>query len=80
MDSIDIVTILLVQEIHTKSKKPHQRHVFGQWSAEEDAKAVDLSKVGKDLFYLHGSGIKCRTIEVLDGLRVIDGGLFRALY
>jgi hypothetical protein len=46
MDSIDIVTIvLLVQEIHTKFKKLHQRHVFGQWSAKA---IINLSKVGKD--------------------------------
>jgi hypothetical protein len=25
-----------------------QRHIFGQWSAEEDVKNIDLSKAGKE--------------------------------
>jgi hypothetical protein len=49
MDSMEIATTLLVQEMHTEFKELRQRHIFGQWSAEEDVKNIDLSKAGKEL-------------------------------
>ena len=48
MDSIDIATTLLVQEIRVEFGELRQRHIFGQWSAEE-AKDISLLKVGKEL-------------------------------
>jgi len=43
MDSIDIATTLLVQEIRVEFGELRQRHIFGQWSAEE-AKDISLLK------------------------------------
>jgi hypothetical protein len=48
MDSMEIATTLLVQEMRTEFKELRQRHIFGQWPAEEDVKNIDLSKAGKE--------------------------------
>jgi hypothetical protein len=49
MDSMEIATTLLVQEMRTEFFELRQRHILGQWSAEEDVKNIDLSKAGKEL-------------------------------